>query len=118
MGTIGTNYYVVRNRPTTADPYHIGKSSIGWMFHFQTQNERWDEPPVVWNTYKQLKDWLIKHTVESNEFVIIDEYDEIITYDDFIELVEEKQKRDKDNPENFYYARNVDGYRFSDQEFS
>ena len=91
---------------------------MGWMFHFQTQNETWDEPPVVWNTFNQVKEWLKKYTVDTKEFVIMDEYDEVITYDDFIELVEVKQKRDKDNPENFKYARNVDGYRFSDQEFS
>lgn len=117
---MGTNYYAVRNRPTTRDPIHIGKSSIGWMFNFQSQNETWEEPPVVWNTFNQVKDWLKKYTVDSNEFVIIDEYDEIIQYEDFIQLVEDKQNDEqcRSNPENFYYGvRNVDGYRFSDSEF-
>ena len=115
---MGTNYYAVRNRPTTSEPVHIGKCSIGWMFNFQAHNEKWNDPPIVWNTYNQVIDWLRKYTVESQEFVILDEYDRIISLDDFIEMVQEKQKSDKDNPDNFSYSRNVDGYRFSDGDFS
>lgn len=114
---MGTNYYAVRNRPTTDSPIHIGKCSIGWMFGFQTQNETWNEPPVVWNTYNQVVDWLRKHTVDSKDYVIIDECDEIISLDDFVEMVQEKQAADKDNPDNFTYSRNVDGYRFTDGDF-
>lgn len=113
---MGTNYYAVRNRPTTDEPIHIGKSSIGWKFLFQAQNNNWNNPPVVWNTYEQVRDWLKKYTVESTEYVIIDEYDEIITYDKFLELV--KNKQDIENPDNFTYCRNVNGYRFTDSEFS
>lgn len=112
---MGTNYYAVRNRPTIQEPIHIGKSSIGWRFSFQTQNETWNDPPVVWNTYEQVCDWLKKYTVESTEYVIIDEYDEIINYDDFLEMV--KNKQDNDNPDNFTYSRNINGYRFNDGEF-
>lgn len=116
---MGTNYYAVRNRPTTQEPIHIGKSSIGWPFNFQSHNETWEDPPVVWNSFNQVKDWLKKYTVDSTEFVIIDEYDEIISYDDFIDLVESKQKDEhcRSNPDNFSYCRNVDGYRFSDCDF-
>ena len=114
---MGTNYYVVKNGPSCQDPIHIGKSSIGWMFNFQRQNEKWNEPPIVWNTFNQVKDWLKKYTVDSTDYVIIDEYDEIISYDDFIEMVELKQERDKANPDNFSYSDNVDGYRFTDREF-
>ena len=117
---MGTNYYAVKNRPTTRDPIHIGKSSIGWLFNFQAHNETWETPPVVWNTFNQVKDWLKKYTVDSSEFVIIDEYDEIIPYEDFIQLVEDKQndKHCRSNPDNFsYHVSNVDGYRFSDSEF-
>lgn len=112
---MGTNYYAVRNRPTTSEPIHIGKSSIGWRFNFQVHNETWHDPPIVWNTYDQVKKWLKKHTVDSTDWVIMDEYDEIISYDDFIELVEEKQKIS--NPDDFTYARDVNGYRFSEGEF-
>ena len=114
---MGTNYYAVRTRPTTEYPIHIGKSTFGWMFCFQTQNEKWNDIPVVWNTYRQVIDWLKKYTVDSKEYVIIDEYDEIISLDDFVEMVREKQTADKDNPDNFTYSRNVDGYRFTDGDF-
>ena len=117
---MGTNYYAVRKRPTTERAYHIGKSSIGWLFNFQSQNEKWAEPPVVWNSYKMLEDWLKKYVVEKKEFVILNEYDQIISYDDFIKLVNEKQNDPfcRDNPDNFRWARNVDGYRFTDECFS
>lgn len=116
---MGTNYYAVRNRPTLADPIHIGKSSAGWLFWFQSQNDKWRDPPVVWNTYKQVVDWLRKNTVEKSDYVILNEYDEIIPFDDFVELVQRKQNDQlcKGNPDNFSYSRNVDGYRFSDEEF-
>jgi hypothetical protein len=50
----------------------------------------------------------------------MNEYDEIVPFNDFIEMVEWKQKDSysRDNPGNFSYARNVDGYRFTDEEFS
>ena len=117
---MGTNYYAVRNRPTTEHPHHIGKSSVGWLFHFQEQSDTWSEPPVTWHTWPQVKTWLKNHTVDSTEFVIMDEYDEIIPYDVFVDLVETKQNdpETRDNPDNFNYrVKNIDGYRFSDEEF-
>lgn len=117
---MGTNYYAVRGKPTIEKPIHIGKSSYGWLFHFQTQNLDYGDPPVVWNTYNQVKDWLRKYTVDSDDYVIITEYDEIIPFKDFIEMVDEKQgdEFNLNNPNNFRNCRNVDGYRFDDQEFS
>lgn len=112
---MGTNYYAVRNRPTTDEPIHIGKSSFGWKFCFQSQHEEWHEPPIVWNTYDQVYEWLYKYTVESDGYVIIDEYDEIISFDDFIKLVEWKQS--ENNPNDFTYSKNVNGYRFTDDWF-
>lgn len=112
---MGTNYYAVRNRPTVEDPIHIGKSSAGWKFSFQSHNEKYHEPPIVWNTYDQVYEWLYKQTVESDNYVILNEYDEIVSFDDLIKLIEEKQE--EDNPDDFTYARNVNGYRFSDHEF-
>ena len=46
--------------------------------------------------------------------------DEIITFEDFFKMVEEKQNdpRNLANEDNFTYSRNVGGYRFSDGEFS
>lgn len=112
---MGTNYYAVKNRPTVTEPIHIGKSSFGWRFCFRQQNEKYDNPPVVWNTFEQVREWLHKYTVDSNQYVIMNEYDEIVSFDDFIKLVEEKQQNY--NPDNFKYSRNVNGYRFTDEEF-
>ena len=116
---MGTNYYLVKNGPTTRTPIHIGKSSCGWLFSFQTQNEKWENPPVIWNTYNQVKDTLKRMTVDSTDFVIIDEYDEVIPYDDFVQIVDNKQADEfcRSNKDNFTYSRNVDGYRFNDEEF-
>ena len=113
---MGTNYYAVKNRPTTADPIHIGKSSFGWKFLFQFQNEPYNEPPIIWNTYDQVYSWLYKNTVENDHYVIMDEYDSIISFDDFINLVEIKQR--ENNPDDFSHGcRNVNGYRFLDGDF-
>ena len=115
---MGTNYYVVPNRPSIEEPIHIGKSSMGWMFLFQDASELYREVPVVWHCYEEVEDWLYRHTVESEQYVIIDEYDKIISFDDFIRMIEYKQKHFNDNPDNFTYCRNVGGYRFEEREFS
>ena len=117
---MGTNYYVVRNRPTTCRPIHVGKSSLGWLFCFQFQNDPWCDPPVVWKSYDQVKEWLYKNTVEKKEFVIINEYDEVLSFEDFIDLVDSKQNDDhcKSNPDNFSYSQNIGGYRFTHGDFS
>lgn len=112
---MGTNYYAVLNRPSVQDPIHIGKSSIGWKFHFQSQNDKWNDPPVVWNTFEQVREWLKANTVDSDKFVIMNEYDQIVSFEDFIDRVQSKQ--DTENDDNFRYCRNVNGYRFSDEEF-
>lgn len=94
---------------------HIGKSSAGWLFCFQYQNNG----TCKWNNYKEVFDWLYKNTIENEEYYIIDEYNEIITYQDFKNKVDEKQKDPKNlaNPENFYYCDNVGGYRFALGDF-
>ena len=113
---MGTNYFLVRNRPTTREPYHIGKSSCGWKFHFQEQHEPWNDPPIVWSNYQEVKDTLKRLTVDSTNFIIMDEYDEVIPFDEFIDLVEWKQENE-DNPDDYTYCKNVGGYRFDDCEF-
>ena len=115
---MGTNYYVVPNRPSIEEPIHIGKSSMGWMFLFQDANEPYRDIPIIWHSYWEVEDWLYRYTVECEQYVIIDEYDEIISFDDFIKMVEYKQEQFKNNPDNFTHCRNVDGYRFEEREFS
>ena len=110
---MGMNYYSVKKRTTCREPIHIGKSSYGWLFNFQ-DNE-------YWHTYPQVKQWLKDNTTkEDSEYVIIDEEDRIVTYEEFIQKVEDKQNDPKNlaNPDNFTYAKNIDGYRFSEGYFS
>ena len=116
---MGTNYYLVKNRASVEYPIHIGKSSCGWLFSFQDQDEKWHDPPIVWHTYPQVKDVLKRLTVDSNEYAIVDEYDEIIPYDEFIAMVDAKQSDPYNisNPDNFEYSKNIDGYRFTDEDF-
>ena len=114
---MGTNYYVVPNRPSIEKPIHIGKSSMGWMFLFQDANEPYRDIPIIWHSYWEVKDWLYRNTVERSFYVIMDEYDEIVPFDELIDLIEHKQEQFKDNPDNFTHCRNVDGYRFTEGEF-
>ena len=51
---MGTNYYAVSKKPTVAEPIHIGKSSAGWTFAIQEQNN----PPAVWHSYGEVMQWL------------------------------------------------------------
>lgn len=48
----------------------------------------------------------------------MNEYDEIVPFESLFELIDCKQERDKDNPENFNYVQNVNGYRFDYGDFS
>lgn len=113
---MGTNYYAVKNRPTTSVPIHIGKSSWGWRFLFEVQNDKWNDPPVVWSNYEEVREWLYKHTVEDKTYAIVDEYDRVVSFDEFFDMVEEKQS--ENNPDDFRYGiRNENGYRFDEHEF-
>ena len=114
---MGTNYYVVPNRPSIAKPIHIGKSSMGWMFLFHDVNEPYRDVPIVWHSYEEVKNWLQKYTVDTDEYVILDEYDRVVSFDELINRIQEKQISCKNNPDNFTFCRNVNGYRFDDREF-
>ena len=114
---MGTNYYAVRSRPTICDPIHIGKSSAGWMFLFHEQEDAWCDPPIYWHSFNDVKDWLEQYVYKEHQFVIMNEYDEEIDYEEFFDMIENKQQLDKRNPQNFEYCKNVNGYRFSDSDF-
>jgi hypothetical protein len=118
---MGTNYFAVKNGPTVREtPIHIGKSSIGWMFLFQEQGDTWRDVPVEWHCYEDVRNWLKKYTVDSTDYVIMDEYDEVVSFEDLFGLIEAKQNDEhcRNNPENFSHCKNVNGYRFEDREFS
>lgn len=110
---MGTNYYLVKNRPSIESGLHIGKSSAGWRFLFCK--------PPIWetgkplNTFEQWRDYL-KETTEAGTHIIMNEYDEVVSYEWLMELIESKQTEDR--LDMFEYCENVNGYRFSDREFS
>ena len=112
---MGTNYYAVKNKPTVLSPIHIGKSSIGLKFCFHKvcsfENHINDKPL---NTFPQWKKFLEEQTANGN-IVIMNEYDEIVELNYLLELIESKQS--EDNPDNFTWSDNIDGYRFIDGEF-
>lgn len=110
---MGTNYYLVKNRPSVDSGLHIGKSSAGCRFLFHK--------PPIWetdkplNTFEQWRDYL-KETTDAGTHVIMNEYDETVSYEWLMELIESKQT--EDSHDMFEYCENVNGYRFSDREFS
>lgn len=113
---MGTNYYAVKKEPTVLNAIHIGKSSMGWKFCFHkvcSFENYINEEPL--NTFPQWKKFLEEQTANGN-IIIMNEYDEVVSLDDFLKMVEIKQK--EDNPDDFTYSDNIDGYRFVDGEFS
>lgn len=109
---MGTNYYAVKRKPCLhGREIHIGKSSGGWLFLFHDNDN--------FHTYPQFKKWL-EDNVDTGEYVLFNEYEEEVTKDELLELIDKKQK-DKhclDNPDNFKNAKDIDGYRFTEDEFS
>lgn len=110
---MGTNYYLVKNKPSISEPLHIGKSSIGWRFLFNKPSI-W-EIDVPLNTFEAWRDYL-KEQTNNGTHVIMNEYDEIVDYDWLMKLIESKQK--ENNPNMFEYCENVNGYRFASGGFS
>jgi len=90
---------------------HIGKSSWGWLFNFQDQDE--------WHSYEQFKNY-ITNKDNMKDKIIINEYNEKLTPKEMLKIIDDKQKdkRNHENPDNFHYCRNVEGYRFSSGDFS
>lgn len=99
---------------------HIGKSSFGWLFNFQFQDTDIDGVHIEWHNYNQVKKWLEEYVTKQKLFVIKDEEDREVTVEELFELIDTKQKdpRNLNNPDNFEYCSNVDGYRFSSGDFS
>ena len=100
----------MKKKPTINKPLHIGKSSSCLKFLFQEVNKynSFDSDLEI-HTFEQWKEFL----ENNNEIVILNEYDEEVSVKDFLDLVEEKQKEKHDE-----YSKNVNGYRFTDRDFS
>lgn len=76
---MGTNYYVIKDKCHHCNrgdrEYHIGKSSGGWAFTFQGYPF---DGLTSWSKWKEyIKDKLIE-----------DEYGDVISYEEFVKLVE------------------------------
>lgn len=110
---MSTNYYLVENRPSIDSGLHIGKSSAGWRFLFYKPSLWECDRPL--NTFEHWRDFL-KETTEAGTHVIMNEYDEIVSYDWLMKLIESKQKENR--PDMFEYCDNMNGYRFFGGEFS
>lgn len=135
---MGTNYYAQLNvcdkcnKPE--DVLHIGKSSCGWTFMFRGYRNHYIREGFEVNLDSWQK-WQL--FLKQPNIQIINEYDEIITYDDFYRLVEDKKNETfnhakltiEKSPEIFYkpefiseeYIRqnwiDSDGNSFTDTEF-
>jgi len=105
---MGTNYYAVeKSYKYNRNEIHIGKSSGGWKFLFHSCDE--------FRTFPQFKHWL-EECVDTEKYLIFNEYGENVSKDELLELIESKQKTD--SPDQYKYCMDIDGYRFSDRDFS
>ncbi len=93
---MGTNYFLT-DKPCKKcghkkNEVHIGKSSAGWQFHFMGYRD--DDFLLILSW----KDW--KSVIKERKYIIINEYDEVVKKNEFIKMVESKQKDPKNV--NFY----------------
>lgn len=109
---MGMNYYLVKNRPSIDNGLYIGKSSFGWRFIFYKTSTRDSNKSL--HTFEQWRDYL-KETTETGTHVIMNEYEEIVLYNQLMKLIANKQE--EDNPDMLNYYENVNGYLFFDKEF-
>jgi len=108
---MGTNYYIKTNKCKECGNHpegiHLGKSSFGWKFSFQYNGGEY------YKNIKEMKDWLKDKKIE-------DEYGGELTPRQFWNMVEHKQKEKMAHAEQICskYDFMIDGYSFSDVEFS
>lgn len=86
---MGTNYYVAKDKCECCgrydEEYHIGKSSYGWAFSFQGY------PSANLKSWADYKEFLKDKT-------IVNEYRDVIPYDEFVRFVELEKSPDFVNP--------------------
>lgn len=75
---MGTNYYY----KFEDSKYHIGKKSVGWQFIFEAQ------PELDVYSKGQWSDFLFRY---QSKVYIVDEYDNILTFDEFFKIVNESE---------------------------
>ena len=67
------------------------------------------------NTFEQWRDYL-KEATESHEYVILNEYEREVEYDELLEIIAKKQSENR--PDMFDHWENVNGYMFASCDFS
>lgn len=114
---MGTNYYTVTKKCPVCghkpEGIHLGKSSAGWQFLFQYNGGEY------YKNVKEMKEWLKSKQIEN-------EYGERVSHKDFWKMVKEKQAKEKLSHAEYMrreYPNSprellIDGYNFSDNEFS
>lgn len=114
---MGTNYYTDIDTCSKCgrceESIHLGKSSMGWWFHFNLNGERF------YKNVPEMQEWLKGKK-------IYNEYSEEVSYEDFWKMVERKQKEESEPVEwQKEYAHrdppiylSIEGYSFGDCEFS
>ena len=65
---------------------HIGKCSAGWAFHFRAHHDSFQRYRLV--SYRDYKEFL-------KEGYIYTEYEDLVYYDEFIEMVESTRPKKK-----------------------
>ena len=107
---MGTNYYGRLKKPIKRiikdyKEFHIGKSSYGWKFCFQKSE--------YFKNFEEFKKWL-----EDDNYVIFDEYDRKVDKQEFLQMILDKQKEENRQTDYDSYTQNIDGFEFSDYDFS
>ncbi|MBQ0014670.1 MAG: hypothetical protein KBS82_05030 [Oscillospiraceae bacterium] len=114
---MGTNYYLVKDSATVRPPLHIGKASFGWKFIFRLYEdlelEGYEEE--YFNSITNIEEWksFLEYKTNGN-YQIMTEHDKQVSFDDFWNMVEEKQKEKCDDE----YIIHLCGYDFRNAEFS
>ncbi len=121
---LSVNYYIRKVDPIEVRPeFHIGKRSCGWKPLFETYHSDMpytcridvDRPYI-----DRVSD--IKALVESGEWEIIDEYDEVVTYEQFIDHMDTDYDVETERKSHMGIGLGaycgIDGREYTDEEFS
>lgn len=121
---LSVNYYIRKKKPIEVFPeFHIGKRSCGWKPLFESYHS--DMPyGITVDVDRPYIDRVsdIEALVESGEWEIVDEYDEVVTYEQFIDHMDTdydvETKRSSHMGIGIGAYRGVDGREYTDEEFS
>jgi hypothetical protein len=118
---MGTNYYLQKkvNRDGRRRDVHICKTSYGWYPHLQgyTHNSPGEYPIITsWFDWKRF----LRQEIKRNDGLIFNEYDELLSFDEFLSAIEGWQKTaaasDWRNPFNFENRKELNPYGLSPEE--